>query len=212
VRLPYGRLYRDLDPTPTYISFLTFAPTKMASSVDVLYPVMEYGYELPSKQRRLRANSIIEKANKTNAALHIKRLLKWGCMFSVLLLVLRAYTGRNPNPSLDHLTHRGGFNQTSSSTGNGHYDQLKLGLRDFVLPDDIDYSSIANVPMSRPYFEQDTKDQHRAAGYGNETDLTDSPYVRASLLRHLLHALDAFAEETEFVFWLAHGSLLGQYW
>lgn len=188
----------------------------MALSVDMLYPDREHAYELPGRQqqqRRLRANSIFEKADKANAAVHIKRLIKWGSLFCVLLLVLRLYTGRNPAAhTFDTLAHGSASNQTFYTTSSGHIDQLQLQVHDFVLPSDIDYSSIDSVPISKPYFEQDSGNQHRAAGYGNETDLTDSPYVRASLLRHLLHALDAFAEETEFVFWLAHGSLLGQYW
>lgn len=69
------------------------------------------------------------------------------------------------------------------------------------------------ISRRRPYFRQEKGDIHKELGFSqSKVKLTEAPFVRRSLYRHLLQSFNSFAEYHTFHYWLAHGSLLGQKW
>ncbi|KAI5479764.1 hypothetical protein MNV49_002576, partial [Pseudohyphozyma bogoriensis] len=101
-----------------------------------------------------------------------------------------------------------------SSSSPGHLPRSTFHFpADFPLPLDSDL-----VHSQRKHFKEVVVDAHVTKNregleeYGHEaTLLKEVPFTRRSLLRHLFTSFAAFAKEREFVFWLAHGTLLGQH-
>jgi hypothetical protein len=91
-----------------------------------------------------------------------------------------------------------------------------IAEEDWHMPSDVHLldSDPLWVSRRRPFFTQIKGDVHREFGFGGtqSVKLTEAPFVRRSLYRHLLQSFNNFAVHHEFHFWLAHGSLLGQYW
>jgi hypothetical protein len=188
----------------------------------------------PHQKQRFRANSIVEKARVKS--IFPLRLLQCAIPFGLLFLIYRIFDGwkqcdPNSNKFICSRINRNAayaipsqnviFSPDKSYKFSSSIDahpaedtiQFTIDINDFNLPLDIVINAKSPLWQSKSYFHESPESLgHRAAGYGNETDLEDAPYVRASLLRHLFNAFNAFAIEHDFVFWLAHGTLLGQYW
>ena len=90
-----------------------------------------------------------------------------------------------------------------------------IAEEDWHIPADVHLEENDPLWISRrkPFFKQIKGDVHRELGFGSQSiKLSEAPFVRRSLYRHLLQSFNTFAQAHQFHFWLAHGSLLGQTW
>lgn len=90
--------------------------------------------------------------------------------------------------------------------------ELHLDILDFHLPIDVSLPLDSTLLATPKYFHEQEKDDHRAYGYGADTTIRRGTDARYRALKSTFNALVDFGGAYNFVFWLAHGTLLGQHW
>lgn len=111
----------------------------------------------------------------------------------------------------------GGSSPATSTISSDDMDKQihHIAEEDWHMPSEarlLDSDSLF-ISRRRPFFRQEKGDIHKELGFSHSTvKLTEVPFVRRSLYRHLLQSFNSFAELHNFHYWLAHGSLLGQKW
>lgn len=87
-----------------------------------------------------------------------------------------------------------------------------LDILQFHLPADVLVPINPTVLSTPKYFAEQYSDAHRAIGYGEKSSAVKKSKARYDAIRGLSKALHAFATEHDFLYWLAHGTLVGQHW
>ena len=95
----------------------------------------------------------------------------------------------------------------------------QFSYEDFVLPREVDLrSNPTGVNLRKLYKYYPAEDgpagHHRMVGFGEvhwNGSLAERPF-RSSLLHHLFQSFHEWSLGTGFLYWLGHGSLLGQLW
>ena len=91
-------------------------------------------------------------------------------------------------------------------------EQLEIDILDFHVPKDLNLRASPDLLKTPKWFKEHKKDSHRASGYGENSKAVKGSPERHTALQETFQNLASFSKHHDFKFWLAHGSLVGQYW